>query len=147
MTGANGLRCWRALKPQIFILSFVNKWMGTAFLNISENRLLHVATHLFTKSVSCRSAKFTIGNFESMVYLKKFTHKKCCLPQKVSDNTECRMTESRIIGTLLCVHFIVLLLMSVYWQFSGQFSRWIVTLMLNMKRIHCRPLTLKLNHM
>ena len=32
----------------------VNKWMGTAFLNISKNWMLHTATHLFTKSVSGR---------------------------------------------------------------------------------------------
>ena len=38
--------------------------------------LLHTASHLFAKSVSCRSAKFTTGNFECMVRLKKFTLQK-----------------------------------------------------------------------
>ena len=37
---------------------------GHSFLNISNNWLLHTATHLFTKSVSCRSAKFTTRDFE-----------------------------------------------------------------------------------
>ena len=32
---------------------------GHSFLNISNSWLLHIATHLFTKSVSCRSAKYT----------------------------------------------------------------------------------------
>ena len=35
--------------------------------------LLHTASHLFTKSVSCRSGKFTTGDFECMVRLKRFT--------------------------------------------------------------------------
>ena len=38
--------------------------------------LLHIASHLFAKSVSCRSAKFTTGDFECMVRLKKYTLKK-----------------------------------------------------------------------
>ena len=51
----------------------INKWIGTTFLNISNNWLFHTATRLFTKSVSCRSAKFTTGDFECMVCLKKIT--------------------------------------------------------------------------
>ena len=54
-------------------MSLESKMNGHNFLNISNNWLLHIATHLFTKSVSCRSAKFTIRNFECMVCLKKFT--------------------------------------------------------------------------
>ena len=50
--------------------------MGTAFLDISNNLLLHTAIHLFTKSVSCRAAKFTTGDFECMVCLKKVTLQK-----------------------------------------------------------------------
>ena len=46
---------------------------GYSFLNISNNSLLHIATHLFTQTVSCSSAKFTTGDFEFMVCLKKFT--------------------------------------------------------------------------
>ena len=38
--------------------------------------LLHTASHLFAKSVSCRSAKFITGDFECMVRLKKFTLQK-----------------------------------------------------------------------
>ena len=49
---------------------------GHSILNISDNWLLHIATHLFTKSVSCRSAKFTTGDFECMVRLKKFILQK-----------------------------------------------------------------------
>ena len=36
----------------------------------------HTATHFFVKSVSCRSAKFTAGDFDCMVCLKKFTLQK-----------------------------------------------------------------------
>ena len=50
--------------------------MGTSFLNISNNWLLHTDTHLFAKSVSCRSANFTTGDFECMVRLKKVTLQK-----------------------------------------------------------------------
>ena len=50
--------------------------MGTAFLNISKNWLLHTDSHLFAKSLSCRSAKFTTGDFECMVRLKTFTLQK-----------------------------------------------------------------------
>ena len=32
---------------------------------------MHIVTHLVTKSVSCRSAKFTTGDFESIVYVPK----------------------------------------------------------------------------
>ena len=35
--------------------------------------LLHTASHLFAKSVSCHSANFTTRDFECMVHLKKFT--------------------------------------------------------------------------
>ena len=38
--------------------------------------LLHTANHLLAKSVSCRSAKFTTGDFECVVRLKKFTLQK-----------------------------------------------------------------------
>ena len=38
--------------------------------------LLHSASHLFNKSVSCRSAKLTTGNSECVVRLKKFTLQK-----------------------------------------------------------------------
>ena len=41
--------------------------------------MLHTATHLFTKSVSCSSAKFTTGNFECVVRLKRFTLKKVAI--------------------------------------------------------------------
>ena len=47
--------------------------MGTAFLNISNNCLFAHCCHLFAKRVSCRSAKFTTGDFECMMRLKKFT--------------------------------------------------------------------------
>ena len=48
----------------------ISKWMGRAQLTV------HTVSHLFAKSVSCRSAKFTTGDFECMVRLKKFTLKK-----------------------------------------------------------------------
>ena len=57
---------------------------GHSFLNISNNWLLHIATHLFTKSVSGRSAKFTTGDFECMVCLKKSTLKKIGGPWECS---------------------------------------------------------------
>ena len=51
----------------------IKKPMDTTFLNIRNfNWLLHIATHLFAKSVHDRSAKFTTRNFECMVCLKKF---------------------------------------------------------------------------
>ena len=58
---------------------------GHSFLNISNKSLLHIATHLFTKSVSCPSAKFTTGDFECMVCLKKSTlkHKGSSLRNKL----------------------------------------------------------------
>ena len=49
---------------------------GHSFLNISNNWLLHIATHSFTKSVSWGSATFTTRDFECMVRLKKFTLQK-----------------------------------------------------------------------
>ena len=47
--------------------------MDTTFLNISNNWLF---AHLFAKGVSWRSAKFTAGDFECMVRLKKLTLQK-----------------------------------------------------------------------
>ena len=38
--------------------------------------LMHTASHLFVKNVSCRSAKFTTGDFECMLRLKKFKLQK-----------------------------------------------------------------------
>ena len=38
--------------------------------------LLHIVSHLFAKSVSCRLAKFTTVDFECMVRLKEFTLQK-----------------------------------------------------------------------
>ena len=38
--------------------------------------LLYTASHLFDKSVLCRSFKLTTGDFECMVCLKQFTLKK-----------------------------------------------------------------------
>ena len=58
---------------------------GHSFLNISNNWLLHTVSHLFTKSVSCRSVKFTTGVFECMVRLKKFTLKKILSAVKTSN--------------------------------------------------------------
>ena len=58
---------------------------GHSFLNISNNRLLHIASHLFTKSVSCRSAKFTTRDFECMVRLKMFTLRKHVSVMKTSN--------------------------------------------------------------
>ena len=37
---------------------------------------MHTASHCFTKIVSCRSGKFTTGDFECMMCLKKFTLQK-----------------------------------------------------------------------
>ena len=37
---------------------------------------MHTASHLFAKSVSCRSAKFTTGDFEYMMRLKQFILQK-----------------------------------------------------------------------
>ena len=57
---------------------------GHSFLNASDNRLLWIATHFFTKSDSCRSAKFTTGDFECIVRLKKFTLNKTWVPSNQS---------------------------------------------------------------
>ena len=47
--------------------------------------LLQTASHLFVKSVSCRSAKFTTGNFECIVCLKRFSLQKFeCFTSKPS---------------------------------------------------------------
>ena len=50
--------------------------MGTAFLNIGKNLLLHTGSHLFTKVFHDGSAKFTTRDFECMVCLKKLTLQK-----------------------------------------------------------------------
>ena len=47
----------------------IKKWMGTAFC-------CTLASHFFAKRVSCRSAKFTTGDFKCMVRLKEFTLQK-----------------------------------------------------------------------
>ena len=67
--------------------------------------LLHTASHLFAKSVSCRSAKFTTGDFECMVRLKKFTLEKSValqLRRAKTDRSGC--CQIAIQGTLLKVH-------------------------------------------
>ena len=56
--------------------------MGTAICCIGP-----IATHLFTKSVSCRSAKFTTGDFECMVRLKKFALQKYGIRNSESPRT------------------------------------------------------------
>ena len=53
--------------------------------------LLHTASHLFAKSVSCRSAKFTTGDFECMVRLKKFTLKKSFMFCRLKISYNCYM--------------------------------------------------------
>ena len=74
------MKSYNRLCPENIIYNeIINKWMDTAFLNNSSFKPstdLHTAAHLFTKSVSCRSAKFTTGDFECMVRLKRLSLQK-----------------------------------------------------------------------
>ena len=71
--------------------------MGTSFLNIGNNWLLYTGTHLFAKSVSCRSANFTTGDFECMVRLKKYTVQKSQLVPNTEPSRGMRCDEAPIL--------------------------------------------------